>query len=472
MARDADIPSEFLRQYDQERAGRLRRRAIWYCIIILSLVFFSWGVTALDLAVEGAFEGPPDITWADILTDTLFTLIFGAALGYFIRTRPSRAEIVRTFQWVLAVAGLTAVAVTPLVLNADLVPGATLDRTPESDFSQAIAVLMTVFVLHFTASVLVALSAREGLMPLIPVFLAYAAWVLFVSSGSAAQHWSLIGGFVLTGLPGFAWSLWRYRSFNERFNARTFRARYAEVTRELAEARRVHEALFPPPVTRGSVRVAYRYEPARHIGGDFLFVHPLAVAPAETSPPLSIVIIDVTGHGVTAALAVSRLNSELERTFSSTPGASPGEVLGALNRFTHLALAGQCIFATALCLRVDPGRGMVEWASAGHPPAFLRRATDVRTLDATAPMLGVLDDELFEPDQKSHPFQASDAIVAYTDGVVEAMGPAGLEFGIEAARRLVREQDGSLADALMRAVESHRAGPPDDDTLVVEIRPA
>ena len=70
----------------------------------------------------------------------------------------------------------------------------------------------------------------------------------------------------LAGLPGLAWSWWRYRSFAERFGARAVQKRYAEVTRELTDARRIHEALFPPPITRGPVRVAYRYEPMREIG--------------------------------------------------------------------------------------------------------------------------------------------------------------------------------------------------------------
>ena len=412
-------------------------------------------------------------TSADILTDTLFSIVFGGALAYFARRPRTRAEIVRAFQWLVAVAGITAVAITPLVMNASWIPGATLDHTPESDRAQAIAILMTVYILHVLASVFVALSPREGLLPLLPIYGAYVAWIVFVSVGSAAQRAWLIAAFPLAGAPGFAWSWWRYRSFNERFHARAIRRRYAEVTRELAEARRVHEALFPPPVSRGPVHLRYRYEPARHIGGDVLFVHPLAVAPAEAAPPLSVVIIDVTGHGVPAALAVSRLNAELERLHSRTPAPSPADTLGALNRFTATHLAHQTIYATALCMRIHPGEGgRVEWASAGHPPAFVRTGGDVHTLDSTAPMLGVLDDELFDPAQHERPLAPGDAIVAYTDGAVEAPDREGAPYGIDTARGLVGSAppDDSLADALLAAVEAHRSAPPDDDTLVVEIR--
>lgn len=472
MPRPPAVPHEFARQYDQERAVKLRRRAIWYCIIILLLVGFSWTVTIIDLTVPGAFDPEDAVTSGDIITDTLFGILFAVALAYFARRPRSRQEIVRAFQWVVGVAGVVAVAVTPLVMNASWIPNATLDHTPESDRAQAIAILMTIFVLHFLASIFVALSPREGLLPLPPIFGAYVAWVLLVAEGSHRQHLGLIGAFPLAGLPGFAWSWWRYRSFTERFHARAVTRRYAEVTRELAEARRVHEALFPPPIARGSIRLRYRYEPASHIGGDFLFVHPLAVAPAEAEPPLSVVLIDVTGHGVAAALAVSRLNSELERHFSRDPSSSPADVLTALNRFTSLFLAQQCIFATALCMRVHAGEaGRVEWASAGHPPAFLRTRESVTPMSSTAPMLGVVEGELFDPAPRELPMRAGDVILAYTDGLIEAMDERAALFGIEGVRDALSrgELDAPHADRLMGEVEAHRAAPPTDDTLVVEI---
>jgi hypothetical protein len=469
----APIPPEFLAQYDAERAARLRRRAVWCSITILALVGLSWSVTIHDIATGVAFTDGDHAGSAEILTDTLFTAIFAATLVHFARRVRPRAEVVRTFQWVIAVTGLTAVAVTPLVMNASIIPGATLDRTPESDFAQALATLASLFLLHFLASVFVALSPREGLAPLLPVFAAFAAWVGFVSVCSPAQRITLIALAPLTTLPGLAWGWWRYRSFNERFHARAVQKRYAAVTRELSDARRIHEALFPPPVTRGPVRVTYHYEPMRDIGGDFLFIRPLAFPPTAPEGPLLAVLIDVTGHGIAAALAVNRIHAELQTLCVGGIIPEPAAVIRALNALINAVLADSAIFATAIALRVEPGpNATVRWASAGHPPAFLRTpGLPVQRLDSTAPMLGFLAPEDFACDESRADLPPGSTIIAFTDGAIEAADARGQLLGLDRLQSLVATapRDVPIPETLAQAVAAHRAGPPADDTLIVEL---
>ncbi len=467
------IPPEFLAQYDAERAERLRRRAVWYSIAILALVGISWASTVYEISAGVAFTGGDSTSSADILTDTLFTAIFTATLVHFARRVRPRAEVVRTFQWVIAVSGLTAVAVTPLVMNATFIPGATLDRTPEADFAQGIATLTTVFLLHFLASVFVALSPREGLAPLWPVFAGFAAWVLLVSSGDIAQHIALLALAPLAAVPGLAWSWWRYRSFNERFHARAVQKRYAAVTRELSDARRIHEALFPPPVTRGPVRVTYHYEPMRDIGGDFLFIRPLAFPPAAPEGPLLAVLIDVTGHGIAAALAVNRIHAELQTLCAGGVIPEPAAVIRALNALINAVLADSAIFATAIALCIEPGPNpAVRWASAGHPPAFLRApGRPIQRLDSTAPMLGFLSPDDFACDESRADLPPGSAIIAFTDGAFEAADARGQLLGLDRLESLVAAAppDAPMPDTLAHAIAAHRAGPPADDTLIVEL---
>src|SRR5437868_15261651 len=73
---------------------------------------------------------------------------------------------------------------------------------------------------------------------------------------------------------GMLWSGWRYRVFDYHFRAENLREKYndlsgevKEISAELTHARRLHEALFPQEIRSGAVRVAYRYEPMREIGG-------------------------------------------------------------------------------------------------------------------------------------------------------------------------------------------------------------
>src|SRR5690606_35391330 len=130
--------------------------------------------------------------------------------------------------------------------------------------------------------------------------------------------------------------------------------------------------------------------------------------------------IDVSGHGVGAALAVNRLHGELLRFFAQHPDGSPGRLLTALNDYSLVALSPQAVYSTALCLRVDPHAGTLTWASAGHPPAFLRRADGrIEPIESTAVMLGVIDGESFQPNEQSCAIQPGDRILAYTDGASE-----------------------------------------------------
>src|SRR5690606_28540475 len=96
---------------------------------------------------------------------------------------------------------------------------------------------------------------------------------------------------------------------------RALATRYGEFRRELTDARRIHESLFPKPKCEGDVHFLYLYEPMRQIGGDYLFV---SCAPTDDGrrEMLSFVVIDVTGHGIPAALTVNRLHGELSRLFA------------------------------------------------------------------------------------------------------------------------------------------------------------
>lgn len=477
MPSSPPIPAEFLAQYDAERAAKLCRRAVWYSVTILAIVGLSWVMTLSEVVRGTAFSGGDSASPADLLTDTLFTAIFTGTLVYFARRVRSRAEVVRAFQWVIAVAGLTAVAVTPLVMNASIVPGATLDHTPEADLAQAFATLMTVFLLHFLASVFVALTPKEGLRPLLPIYAAFAAWVLLISAGTWTQRIALLVFAPLIAVPGLAWSWWRYRSFAERFHTRALQKRYTEVSRELSDARRIHEALFPPPITRGPVRVTYHYEPMREIGGDFLFVRPLAFPPSSPDGPVLVVLIDVTGHGIAAALAVNRLHAELETLCARGPLPEPAAVIRALNAFTEQVLAPGAMFATALAICVEPGptpatNGTVRWSSAGHPPAYLRTPAGVEPLESTATMLGVLPPDLFDCDEGRRDLPEGSTIIAFTDGASESTDPRGQQLGLPALRRLIETApSGPLADHLAHTITIRRAAQPTDDTLIVEITP-
>ncbi len=307
---------------------------------------------------------------------------------------------------------------------------------------------------------------------------ALAAIYLVVRIFAGATFGGLVG-YAMFAVALFAPSVliaWlKHSQYASQFKMAVLQQRYGEVRRELTDARRIHEALFPARIDVGPLRLGYQYEPMRQIGGDYLYAY---VGPGVAGGQrLSVVLMDVTGHGIPAALTVNRLHGELERVFAEDPTIDPGRVLSLLNRYVHLTLATHSVFVTALCLRIDSSANTLEFSSGGHPPAFLVGVDGtVRELQSTALVLGACEAAEFDPAPFVTEFGPGDTLVAYTDGALEARDRTGKMLGVQGILRLVASIAGGERDRprawsrdLLSAVEQHRYGPPADDTLVVEI---
>lgn len=186
---------------------------------------------------------------------------------------------------------------------------------------------------------------------------------------------------------------------------------------DMACARQVQGRLLPDEgaLLAGRVRVVARYLPAFAVGGDFYDVVDLG------GGRVMVAIGDVSGKGVTAALMMSRVSSELRRLVMD--GASPAEVLGGLNRVLPVWM-GEDRFVTVVCAELDMNKG--EWivANAGHVFPFLRRANgdvlQISTLSG-APV-GVIPDAHYEEERLSA--QSGDIFLLTTDGVSEVFSAA------------------------------------------------
>ena len=123
---------------------------------------------------------------------------------------------------------------------------------------------------------------------------------------------------------------------------------------------------------------------------------------------------------------MNRLHGEIDITFAENPDITPGEMLAKLNKYVHLTLAKHSIYATAVCLRVDHKRGIVEYASGGHPPAFIRGVDGtLRDLDPTTFVLGACSEEDFDSAQVEADLMPGDSLIVYTDGAIEARATDG-----------------------------------------------
>ncbi|MBT8485529.1 MAG: serine/threonine-protein phosphatase [Phycisphaerae bacterium] len=232
-------------------------------------------------------------------------------------------------------------------------------------------------------------------------------------------------------------------------------------------ARSIHESLFPARYEDTAVQFDYSYTPMRELGGDFVHLH------VGGEGLIHLTVLDVTGHGLAAALTVNRLSGELERIHAEHPQAEPGHVLSLLNRYVQLTMARHHIYTTAACVTLDPYLGELRWASGGHPPAYLRRADgDVETMPATTVLLGAVDDERFDARTERMDMSPGDTLILFTDGVFEARDRSRQQFGLDRLRRLIG-RDPAPADwprVLTAAVTRHDGGQHEDDILVAVLR--
>jgi serine phosphatase RsbU (regulator of sigma subunit) len=476
----ATFSADFKHEFEQERNLWLRKRFLWYTAILSCLNVVNLVGTIFVLGRQSSL--PTSLL--------VFSLMLGmgniavyAAPFFFVRQSKlilNRKAIIRMLFWILIINGV-------LLLMGQIIGGdvgkslSNVEVTGELSFMQrGLAWLAGVFLTHVIASLFIPWTPRECLRPMKYLVGLFILSMLVVAIGPEMPLWhlpilALIS--LLIPLPGMGIAWWRHSRFKDRFHYKALRGRYGQMKRELVDARRLHEALFPQPIQNGNVRFSYCYEPMRQIGGDFLFTHTFPSLALENteSEPVSIVIVDVTGHGIPAALTVNRLHGELERIFAEDPDVPPGEVLRMLNRYVHLTLSRHSVFATALCLRVDPLQNIVAWASGGHPPAFLQGVDDtLEELGSTAIVLGAVPGSEFDPGERSHKFMPGDSLLAYTDGAIEAKNVKGVMLRVEGLRKIIASVvpdsgPAGWASAVLREIDRFRHGPAEDDTLVVEM---
>jgi phosphoserine phosphatase RsbU/P len=191
------------------------------------------------------------------------------------------------------------------------------------------------------------------------------------------------------------------------------------VSRELELAREIQQSILPHalPDTAG-LRVAARYLPMSDIGGDFYDFD------TQRANRLGVLVADVTGHGVPAALVASMVKI----AFVAEAGRldNPGLVLTSMNRTLCGRFEGA--YVTACCSVIDPIRRTLGYASAGHPAPLLRGSDGrVSQLDQRGLLLAF--DATAQYATAEVALNAGDRVVFFSDGLVEACNARDEFFG-------------------------------------------
>jgi sigma-B regulation protein RsbU (phosphoserine phosphatase) len=236
--------------------------------------------------------------------------------------------------------------------------------------------------------------------------------------------------------------------------------------RDLQQAAEIQRNILPaaPPTIPGLDLAGYN-APCLTVGGDYYDFIPY------DDGRWVILVADVAGKGMSAALLVSSLQARVQ-LLTENP-MSPVKLMSRLDHSISVNCPNNRFITMFICV-VDPATGETHYCNAGHNPAFLIKASgDVEALTAMGTVLGILPERGYEEAQIV--IETGDLIAIYSDGVTEAVNDADEEFGEDRLAQLIVTHRESSAEEIVCAVNDQLTewtgdAPPDDDITLVIVR--
>ncbi|MGH9582458.1 MAG: PP2C family protein-serine/threonine phosphatase, partial [Bryobacteraceae bacterium] len=302
---------------------------------------------------------------------------------------------------------------------------------------------------------------------------------------SPARRVLFVIALVLLVLPGFDF---RYQNSEVRMPNLAFFAAIALLVllalelgdrvimkRDLEIAKEIQTWLMPatPPQVPG-IDIAFATRPANTVAGDYYdaFPRPAAADSGPACPPLLLVVADVAGKSVPAALLMATLQASLHTLAAIF--TTPLQLIDRLNLYACERNVGGQRFTTAFLAELDPATGQLTYVNAGHNWPVLRRASGaIERLQIGGLPLGVLRDARYECGQAW--LAPGDLLLVFTDGLVEAENNREEQYGEpRMLATLNRHSDGSAAEiiqGLMTSADGFAgAAPQHDDVTCLVLR--
>ena len=413
----------------------------------MALLYF--GLTATLYGVRLFIDGSAGYLDQNGHVNLLITLVAGIPLTLFIaETGGGRWK--KLVYWILGAVSVAAgIGIVRVLLN--------LDRGVRTINNILVLVLVPLMLpllfIPFRSPDRNIKVLRTGFL----VFVVFVIYTNLVSVGMITGNSGLefIGFVIFLGCLGYV-AASRTQHNEERL---------LSLSKEIEIARGIQAGLLPEKnFAVAGLATASRYVPASSVAGDFYDFLP-------QNGGLGVLIADVSGHGVPAALSASMVKVAIraQRDWAD----DPARVLMGLNGILCGNLQGQ--FVTAGYLFLDPKRGALAYAGARHPPllAWRGREKKVESMEENGLMLGIFPEGAYK--SMAAALDPGDRFVLYTDGVTEAPNPQGEEFGLDRFKDFLAQNSGRSAqefcDGLVQRVaawcgnsdkEQH-----DDLTLIV-----
>lgn len=242
-------------------------------------------------------------------------------------------------------------------------------------------------------------------------------------------------------------------------------AQNEELERDLARASRYMQSLLPPPLRSGPLRVEWYFQPCAGVGGDGFGYHLI------DEHHWLMYVLDVSGHGVGAAMHVSSvLNTLRQQTLQGADLTQPAQVLARLNALFQMD-SHDGMFLTAWYGVYDQRSRSLHYASAGHHPAYVLPAGggELRPLQTRNMVIGALPDTAYLG--ASTVLGHGERLYLFSDGVFEIVTQDGHNWGLPDFLQLLgRPHDPGVSEPehLFGVVRSlARPGPLDDDFSIL-----
>jgi len=227
--------------------------------------------------------------------------------------------------------------------------------------------------------------------------------------------------------------------------------RLEAVQSELRIAHKIQMSLLPDlsrDFRRDHFFVSKFFKPAKEVGGDFYDFFYID----EAKENLAMIIGDISGKGVPAALFMGVIKTTLRNYCMNFNLLSPGKILTKVNAEIH-ENNQEGMFATIFLMYYDIQTGVLSFANAGHHSSILISSADNTISEFGAfdlPLLGIFNNSEYETGTIQ--LQKSDSIICYTDGLTDSTSPEDLLFGEERLMNLIRNNLDKRADEIIEIV--------------------
>ena len=243
-----------------------------------------------------------------------------------------------------------------------------------------------------------------------------------------------------------------------------------QIRKSLEVAREIQQNLLPQEIpTLSGFDIAAKSAYCDETGGDYFDFFPCEDAHCTR---LGIVVGDVTGHGVGAALLMATARALIKGLVTGSYNLA--ESLTQVNRLLSADVRDTGRFMSLFFLMLDQDSRTISWVRAGHDPAIVYDPTEdtVEELVGSGMVLGVEEDYRYQQADKTIETEGA-IIVIGTDGIWEARNTEGELFGKERLHQIIRENAhksaAAIQDAILRAVRKFRGILPQDDDITIVV---